>query len=44
MFGYDGEVPAASADALWSYLCSWADLLAPVDVSGGRAGLDLTPG
>ncbi|MGW9409579.1 TnsA-like heteromeric transposase endonuclease subunit [Streptomyces diastaticus] len=44
LFGYGGEVAAAPADGLWSHRCSWADLLAPVDVSDGRAGLDLAPG
>ncbi|MGW1617097.1 TnsA-like heteromeric transposase endonuclease subunit [Streptomyces sp. NPDC002285] len=44
LFGYGGEAAAAPADGLWSHRCSWADLLAPVDVSGGRAGLDLAPG
>ncbi|WP_338894839.1 TnsA-like heteromeric transposase endonuclease subunit [Streptomyces sp. TG1A-60] len=44
MSGLGDAVAAASTDALWSHWCTWADLLAPVDVSGGRAGLDLAPG
>lgn len=34
----------APVDDMWSHRCSWTDLLAQVDVSDGRVGLDMTEG
>ncbi len=35
---------ASCAGPLWSHRCNWLDLMVPVDVSSGRAGLDVGDG
>jgi hypothetical protein len=44
---FGGIVPAGDGrvgPGLWSHQCRWEELLAPVSLSGGSAGLDLTAG